>query len=84
VKINVIDPQTVLADFRANFRKLPEGDERRKGFIFAALGYIRRLEDCCHPDELWHTPGIRESELTPKTRIGEHIAVTRQAFGLIP
>lgn len=72
-----------LATIRDIARKMP-GDQVVSGpLLRAVLPILAEIEAQTPESELWQR-GLVESELTTDTRVGEHLAVTRKMFGLVP
>jgi hypothetical protein len=73
--------RAILAEERRRGTSL---DFLKQGFLILAVPLISRIEDCSGGEELWQVPGFEEKNLTPQTRIGEHIAITRRVLGMLP
>ena len=57
--------------------------EERRGFRMAVGEICRAIESGAAPDSLWSSPTFHTCpEKSP--RIGDHIAATRMAFGILP
>jgi hypothetical protein len=77
-------PQNIamLAELRRVYRRLNRRDELR-GFKSACLVVFQAIEDNLPDGERWMS-FMDDSELTPDSRTGDHLAVTRKLMGFIP
>ena len=69
----------LLAEIRRAWR-LTANETQRHGFKHACMVVFQTIEANAPADELWtHLPA--EADLTTNSRIGDHLAVTRQLLG---
>lgn len=78
------DPrQEILAALRKDAPPATADSHVLAGYKHAVIAVTYAIETTAHGDELW-SAGVPLAELNPSHRIGEHLAVTRRFFGLIP